>query len=105
MGIRILLLGENICADFRHWSGVWYHHEFPIWYYGPTEFANFFGEQWKLKSFQAIGGFLPPSACEGFFRKKKYLMRSLYFLEQGLGKWSAIYKRADHFLIHLIKTH
>lgn len=73
---------------------------FPVWYYSPEEFANYFSASFSLITTKPIGLFLPPSYLDSWFKNKKLLLSLLGFCEKlfSFSTWS---DKADHYLIEM----
>jgi len=72
------------------------------WYYSPTDFRNFFEEEFKFKEQKPIGLFVPPSYLEFYFGKRKGLLKGLSLFEGTFGGIGGLSKFADHFLCDLV---
>jgi SAM-dependent methyltransferase len=72
-----------------------------VWYYNPAEIEKAFSAGFTKQYTKPVGLFLPPSYMEGYFKKKKGLLRLLYGLEKLSINFSFLSAYADHFLIVL----
>jgi SAM-dependent methyltransferase len=72
-----------------------------VWYYNPAEIEKTFSAAFTKLYTKPVGLFLPPSYMEGYFKKKKGLLRLLYGLEKLFTNFSFLSAYADHFLIVL----
>jgi len=72
-------------------------------YYSPEQFAGLLANVFQVKAQKAIGWTIPPSYTENYFSKRPFLLSTLNVLENTLGNLPAMAKKADHFLIDLVK--
>ena len=77
---------------------------FPIWYYNPRKFSEFFNNKLKIRSIKPIGLFVPPSYLNGFFSRHPWLLKVLGKMDSWVGNFSWFSAFADHYLINLIKA-
>jgi SAM-dependent methyltransferase len=78
---------------------------FTTYYYAPKIIADLFKEKYTIQTIKPIGLFVPPSYLEGFFVKHLWILKGLYFLDKIFANFSFLANKADHYLIHLKKTH
>jgi ubiquinone/menaquinone biosynthesis C-methylase UbiE len=71
----------------------------PVWYYHPREIEKIFAAGFTKLYQKPVGIFLPPSYMEGYFEKRKWLLKFLYGTEKLLGHCSFLAPYADHYLI------
>jgi SAM-dependent methyltransferase len=76
-----------------------------VWYYNPAEIEKVFSAAFTKLYTKPVGLFLPPSYMEGYFKKRKGLLKLLYGLEKLLANFSFLSAYADHFLIVLKRNH
>ncbi len=72
-----------------------------VWYYNPVEIEKAFSAAFTKLYTRPVGLFLPPSYMEGYFSRKKGMLKILYGLEKLFGGFSFLSAYADHFLIVL----
>lgn len=77
---------------------------FPIWYYNPGQFSEFFNNKLKVRSIKPIGFFVPPSYLNGYFSRHRWLLKVLGEMDSRVGNFSWLSSFADHYLINLIKA-
>lgn len=76
---------------------------FTTYYYSPEQFAGLTSNVFRTIAQKAVGWTIPPSYTEKYFRDKPRLLKALNLLENTLGNMPALAKKADHFLIDLVK--
>lgn len=76
---------------------------FTTYYYNPEQFAALSSNVFRVLAQKAVGWTIPPSYTEKYFRDKPRLLKALNLLENTLGNMPALAKKADHFLIDLVK--
>lgn len=76
---------------------------FTTWYYSPDRFAALLNHVFTVRNIKAVGWMIPPSYLNPFFLKRPVLLRALNALENSLGNLSAFARKADHFLIDLVR--
>jgi ubiquinone/menaquinone biosynthesis C-methylase UbiE len=76
---------------------------FTTWYYSPDQFAKIASNVFTMKAQKAVGWTIPPSYTNPYFINKPLLLKALNVLENTLGNIPATAKKADHFLIDLVK--
>lgn len=76
---------------------------FTTYYYSPEKFAKLAANVFHLRAQKAVGWTIPPSYTESYFRNRPLLLKALNILENTLGNIPAMAKKADHFLIDLVK--
>jgi SAM-dependent methyltransferase len=74
-----------------------------VWYYNPAEIEKAFSAEFAKLYTRPVGLFLPPSYMEGYFSKRKGLLKLLNGLEKLFSRFSFLSAYADHFLIVLKK--
>jgi SAM-dependent methyltransferase len=73
----------------------------PVWYYNPAEIEKAFSAAFTKLYTKPVGLFLPPSYMEGYFKKRKGLLKLLNGLEKLFAHFSFLSAYADHYLIVL----
>ncbi len=76
---------------------------FTTYYYSPDQFARMTSNVFRVKAQKAIGWTIPPSYTDPYFSRKPLLLKALNALENTLGNIPALAKKADHFLIDLVR--
>lgn len=76
---------------------------FTTYYYNPQQFAKLVSNVFHVKAQKAVGWTIPPSYTNSFFQRKPLLLKALSVLENTLGNIPAMARKADHFLIDLVK--
>lgn len=76
---------------------------FTTYYYSPAKFAAIVSNVFNVKAQKAVGWTIPPSYTGFFFQTRPLLLKALNALENTIGNIPALAKKADHFLIDLIK--
>lgn len=76
---------------------------FTTWYYSPDQFTQMVSNVFRVKAQKAVGWTIPPSYTQKYFINKPLLLKALNVLENTLGNIPAMAKKADHFLIDLVK--
>jgi SAM-dependent methyltransferase len=76
---------------------------FTTYYYSPDAFAKIASNMFSVKAQKAVGWTIPPSYTNPYFIRKPLLLKALNVLENTLGNIPAMAKKADHFLIDLVK--
>lgn len=76
---------------------------FTTYYYNPDQFVALTSNVFRVKAQKAVGWTIPPSYTDSYFRNKPMLLKALNLLENTLGNMPALAKKADHFLIDLVK--
>lgn len=72
-------------------------------YYSPSQIINFLDKNFVVCNIKPIGLFVPPSYMEGYFKKHKFLLAALKFMDLLFSNFSFLSNNADHYLIHLKK--
>lgn len=67
------------------------------WYYSPRQIRKL-AKEYKLRKIKPAGIALPPSFLEKFFKKKKFLLKTLDIIESVLGHLPFLASVSDHFL-------
>jgi SAM-dependent methyltransferase len=73
------------------------------WYYSPNEVTHVFKSSFNVKLIRPIGLFIPPSFLNGFFAKRKWLLKLCWLAECVFGNLQILADYADHYLIVLEK--
>ena len=73
------------------------------WYYSPKFIKNLFQGKVKYIKTKPIGFFIPPSYLEPFFKKRKWLLNGLLFLENIVSTFAILADYADHYYIEFEK--
>jgi SAM-dependent methyltransferase len=76
---------------------------FNTWYYSPDNFAALVKHVFSVRKTKAIGWMIPPSYLNAYFVKRPGLLRTLNFIENTVGNLPAFARKADHFLIDLVR--
>lgn len=76
---------------------------FTTYYYNPGQFAHMTSNVFRVKAQKAVGWMIPPSYTDPYFSRKPMLLQALTLLENTVGNIPALAKKADHFLIDLVK--
>lgn len=76
---------------------------FTTHYFSPEQFSRMVGNVFSVKAQKAVGWTIPPSYTEKYFHKRPLLLKALNVLENTLGNIPAMARKADHFLIDLVK--
>jgi len=76
---------------------------FTTWYYSPEQFSKLVSNVFNVQAQKAVGWTIPPSYTDNYFRNKPMLLKALNVLENTLGNIPALAKKADHFLMDLVK--
>lgn len=76
---------------------------FTTHYYNPDQFGAHVSNVFRVKAQKAVGWSIPPSYTDNYFRNKPMLLKALNVLENTIGNVPALAKKADHFLIDLVK--
>ncbi len=76
---------------------------FTTYYYSPEKLANLLGNVFHVKAQKAVGWTIPPSYTDNYFRNKPILLKALNALENTLGNIPSLARKADHFLMDLVK--
>jgi ubiquinone/menaquinone biosynthesis C-methylase UbiE len=76
---------------------------FKTYYYSPAQFASITSNVFRVKAQKAVGWTIPPSYTDPFFQRKPLLLKALTILENTVGNIPALAKKADHFLIDLLR--
>lgn len=76
---------------------------FTTHYYNPEQFARLMSNVFQVKAQKAVGWTIPPSYTEKYFRTKPLLLKALNAFEVTFGNAGRLAKKADHFLIDLVK--
>lgn len=76
---------------------------FTTYYYSPDQFVSMVSNVFTPKAQKAVGWTIPPSYTDSYFSRKPILLKALTLIENTLGNMPAMAKKADHFLIDLIK--
>lgn len=74
------------------------------WYYNPRAFSSLMSLRFVRENLKPIGLFIPPSYLEGFFKKRKFLLKFLGALEMMFANLSFQAKFSDHYYIEFRKT-
>jgi SAM-dependent methyltransferase len=72
-----------------------------VWYYNPADIEKAFSAAFTKLYTRPVGLFLPPSYMEGYFSKRKGLLKLLNGFEKLFARFSFLSAYADHFLIVL----
>jgi ubiquinone/menaquinone biosynthesis C-methylase UbiE len=72
-----------------------------VWYYNPAEIEKAFSKEFTKLYTLPVGFFLPPSYMEGYFNRRKGLLKVLNGLEKLFTDFPFLSTYADHFLIVL----
>src|SRR4030095_9192614 len=78
-------------------------HTFPVWYYSPKEFANYFQPLFIEPIWNPVGLFVPPSWMDQHFSKWSIIRKSAMTLEMTAPWMPALSDYADHYFIELTK--
>lgn len=73
------------------------------YYYNPKDIVNLAKANFETVAVKPIGFFVPPAYLDRFFINRKWLLRFLNRLEQGVKNKASLSKYADHYLIILQK--
>lgn len=76
---------------------------FTTWYYSPDKFSALVNHVFTKRKTKAVGWMIPPSYLNPFFLRRPVLLRALNALENSIGNISAFARKADHFLIDLVR--
>lgn len=76
---------------------------FKTFYYSPDHFVKLFAQVFSFRSQKAVGWTIPPSYTEPYFRTRPFLLKALHLFENTFGNIPALAKKADHFLVDLVK--
>lgn len=76
---------------------------FTTYYYSPEKFTQMTSNVFTVKAQKAVGWTIPPSYTDPYFSRKPMLLKALTLIENTLGNIPAMAKKADHFLIDLVK--
>lgn len=76
---------------------------FTTYYYSPDRFAQLASNVFKVRALKAVGWTIPPSYTDPYFRNKPFLLKALNAFENTFGNIPALARKADHFLIDLIR--
>ncbi len=76
---------------------------FTTYYYNPDQFARMTSNVFNVKAQKAVGWTIPPSYTDPFFRTRPTLLKALTLIENTIGNMPTLAKKADHFLIDLVK--
>ncbi len=76
---------------------------FTTWYYSPDQFTKMVSNVFTVKAQKAVGWTIPPSYTQKYFINKPLLLKALNVLENTFGNIPAMARKADHFLIDLVK--
>lgn len=69
------------------------------YYHSPKSVKSILSRNYKTILVKPIAHFLPPSYLEPFFKKNKWLLRYLNFMESTFGGLSFLASNADHYII------
>lgn len=72
---------------------------FPVWYYSPKQLEAIFNPYFEKMYQKPVGLFIPPSYLNGFFLRKRSLLRILSVLENVFGSFNFLANNADHYLL------
>ncbi|MFM2016847.1 MAG: hypothetical protein RL007_503 [Bacteroidota bacterium] len=76
---------------------------FTTWYYSPDKFSALVNHVFTTRKTKAVGWMIPPSYLNAYFVKRPGLLRTLNIIENTIGNMSAFARKADHFLIDLVR--
>lgn len=76
---------------------------FTTYYYSPDKFVSMVSNVFTVKAQKAVGWTIPPSYTDPYFSRKPMLLKALTLIENTIGNIPAMAKKADHFLIDLVK--
>lgn len=72
---------------------------FPVWYYSPKQLELIFEPYYEKLYQKPVGLFIPPSYLNGFFLRKRFLLKFLSVLEAIFGSFNFLANNADHYLM------
>lgn len=76
---------------------------FTTYYYSPDQFADSVSNVFRVKAQKAVGWTIPPSYTDSYFKRKPFLLKALNAFENTIGNIPALARKADHFLMDLVK--
>jgi ubiquinone/menaquinone biosynthesis C-methylase UbiE len=76
---------------------------FTTWYYSPEKFSSLMNHVFNVRKIKAVGWMIPPSYLNAYFVKRPGLLRTLNIIENTFGNMSAFARKADHFLIDMVR--
>lgn len=76
---------------------------FTTYYYSPDKFAQMTSNVFRVKAQKAVGWTIPPSYTDSYFNRRPILLKALTLIENTIGNIPALAKKADHYLIDLVK--
>jgi ubiquinone/menaquinone biosynthesis C-methylase UbiE len=102
------LLKGKLRLMFRRFSkkGALVHykdHSSSVFYHSPKALAQCFSTQFKGQSKRPVGLFVPPSYLNPTLGNKRRILKLLWILEKGCGRFSFLSNLADHYLIRMVK--
>jgi SAM-dependent methyltransferase len=76
---------------------------FTTYYYSPEKFTQMTANVFRVNAQKAVGWAIPPSYTDPFFRTRPTLLKALTLIENTIGNMPVMARRADHFLIDLVR--
>lgn len=76
---------------------------FTTYYYSPDQFATLVSNVFRVRAQKAVGWTIPPSYTNNYFSSRPMLLKALNVFENTIGNIPALAKKADHFLVDLVK--
>jgi 2-polyprenyl-3-methyl-5-hydroxy-6-metoxy-1,4-benzoquinol methylase len=98
----------NFKKAFRRFRGAMLAHlgeiAVPVWYPTVSAMRRSFAPWFRLRSFRAVGLFVPPSYVEPWVRKHKSVLARLETMDRIFAAWPVLRGMGDHVLLEFERT-